>query len=68
MASNTNLNLRDAVLYSVFVRDHTPEGTFRALEGDLARLKEAGVNMVDRSEKVDARFAGLTFVLTGALA
>ena len=33
----------------------------------LARLKEAGVNMVDRTEKVDARFAGLTFVLTGAL-
>ena len=33
----------------------------------LARLKEAGVNMVDRIEKVDARFAGLTFVLTGAL-
>ncbi len=33
----------------------------------LTRLKEAGVNMVDRTEKVDARFAGLTFVLTGAL-
>ena len=33
----------------------------------LARLKEAGVNMVDRTEKLDARFAGLTFVLTGAL-
>lgn len=33
----------------------------------LSRLKEAGVNMVDRTEKVDARFAGLTFVLTGAL-
>ena len=33
----------------------------------LARLKKAGVNMVDRTEKVDARFAGLTFVLTGAL-
>ena len=33
----------------------------------LDRLKKAGVNMVDRTEKVDARFAGLTFVLTGAL-
>lgn len=33
----------------------------------LSRLKEAGVNMVDRTEKMDARFAGLTFVLTGAL-
>lgn len=33
----------------------------------IARLKAAGVNMADRTEKVDARFAGLTFVLTGAL-
>ena len=33
----------------------------------LCRLMEAGVNMTDRTEKVDARFAGMTFVLTGAL-
>ena len=33
----------------------------------LWRLMEAGVNMTDRTEKVDARFAGMTFVLTGAL-
>ncbi len=33
----------------------------------LQRLMEAGVNMTDRTEKVDARFAGMTFVLTGAL-
>ena len=33
----------------------------------LHRLMEAGVNMTDRTEKVDARFAGMTFVLTGAL-
>ena len=33
----------------------------------LNRLMEAGVNMTDRTEKVDARFAGMTFVLTGAL-
>ena len=46
MASNTNLNLRDAVLYSVFVRDHTPEGTFRALEGDLDRLRSLGVDIL----------------------
>ena len=46
MASNTNLNLRDAVLYSVFVRDHTPEGTFRALESDLDRLRSLGVDIL----------------------
>ena len=33
----------------------------------LHRLAEAGVNMTDRTEKVDTRFAGMTFVLTGAL-
>jgi DNA ligase (NAD+) len=33
----------------------------------LARLREAGVNMTSRAEKKDDRFAGQTFVLTGAL-
>lgn len=33
----------------------------------LTRLQQAGVNMADRTEKVDSRFAGMTFVLTGAL-
>ncbi len=31
------------------------------------RLREAGVNMVDTTEKADDRFAGMTFVLTGTL-
>ena len=38
MAVNTDLTLRHQVIYSVFVRGHTKEGTFRALEGDLDRL------------------------------
>ena len=33
MAKNTKLDLRGQLMYSVFVRNHTPEGTFRALEG-----------------------------------
>ena len=33
----------------------------------LTRLREAGVNMASRAEKKDERFAGMTFVLTGAL-
>ena len=33
----------------------------------LRRLKDAGVNMTSRAEKSDERFAGQTFVLTGAL-
>ena len=33
----------------------------------LARLKVAGVNMTCKEEQLDSRFAGMTFVLTGAL-
>lgn len=33
----------------------------------IARLQSAGVNMECKEEKVDNRFAGMTFVLTGAL-
>ena len=33
----------------------------------LARLEAAGVNMVCKEEILDTRFAGMTFVLTGAL-
>jgi DNA ligase (NAD+) len=33
----------------------------------LKRLRDAGVNMTSRAEKKDNRFAGQTFVLTGAL-
>ena len=33
----------------------------------LARLKAAGLNMTCKEELVDRRFAGMTFVLTGAL-
>ena len=33
----------------------------------LSRLREAGVNMTSHQEKVDDRFAGQTFVLTGTL-
>ena len=33
----------------------------------IARLKVAGVNMESRTKPIDSRFAGQTFVLTGAL-
>lgn len=33
----------------------------------ITRLKNAGVNMICKEEKVDSRFAGMTFVLTGSL-
>ena len=33
----------------------------------IEKLREAGVNMVCRTERADDRFAGMTFVLTGTL-
>ena len=46
---------------------YVSEGSY-VNEGDLiARLKAAGVNMDSTVQKVDDRFAGMTFVLTGSL-
>jgi glycosidase len=46
MAKNTETNLRNLVMYSVYVRNHTSEGTFRALEADLDRIKGLGVDII----------------------
>ena len=41
-----NKSLQQAIIYSVFVRNHTPEGTFRALMPDLPRIKELGCDII----------------------
>lgn len=46
MAQNTDKTLQHKLIYSVFVRNHTPEGTFRALEEDLGRLRALGTDIV----------------------
>ena len=46
MAHNTDLRLRNQVIYSVFVRNYSPEGTFRALEKDLGRIRALGADIV----------------------
>ena len=46
MAGNTDLQLRPQVIYSIFVRGHTREGTFHALEGDLDRLRALGADIL----------------------
>lgn len=46
MAKNTPNALRNALIYSVYVRNHTPEGTFRALEKDLKRIRALGTDIV----------------------
>ena len=46
MAKETNIRLRDEIIYSVYVRSHTEEGTFNAVAEDLARIKRLGVDTI----------------------
>lgn len=46
MALDTPKNYRNLVMYSVFVRNHTKEGTFRALVPDLDRIRALGVDII----------------------
>lgn len=38
--------VRDAAIYEVFVRNHTKEGTFKALEADLDRIQALGIDLI----------------------
>ena len=42
----TNPELNRNMIYSVFVRNHTKEGTFKALEQDLERIKKLGTDIL----------------------
>ena len=42
MARNTKKEYRNQVMYSVFVRNHSQEGTFEAVRRDLERIKSLG--------------------------
>ncbi|HHU28916.1 TPA: alpha-amylase [bacterium] len=46
MAIDTKKELRQLLIYQVFVRNHTKEGTFKALEKDLARIKDLGADYI----------------------
>ena len=46
MANNTDPRLQNQVIYSVYVRNHTPEGTFRTVIPDLDRIKSLGTDIV----------------------
>lgn len=46
MARETNLQLRNSIIYSVYVRNHTKEGSFRALEADLPRIRSLGADVI----------------------
>ena len=46
MAKNTSKTYRNQVMYSVFVRNHTAEGSFEGVRRDLERIKGLGVDVV----------------------
>ncbi len=46
MALDTDRSLQTQVLYSLYVRAHTPEGTFRAVIPDLDRIRALGTDII----------------------
>lgn len=46
MAVDTDNRLQNQVIYSVYVRNHTPEGTFLSVIPDLDRIKALGTDIV----------------------
>lgn len=46
MAHDTNIALRNQMMYSIYVRNHTPEGTFKAVIPDLPRIKALGTDII----------------------
>lgn len=46
MAKNTDLVLKQSVIYQVYNRNHNESGTFRELIEDLPRIKSLGVDIV----------------------
>lgn len=43
MVVDTDITLRNKLIYQVFNRQHNDTGTFKELESDLDRIKELGV-------------------------
>ena len=46
MAENTERTWRNQVIYSLFVRNHTTEGTFEGVRRDLPRIRGLGVDVI----------------------
>lgn len=46
MAKNTDIKLRNQIVYQVFVRQHSKTGNFQGLIDDLDRIKSLGVDIV----------------------
>lgn len=46
MALDTPLDYRNLVIYSIYVRNHGPNGTFADVETDLERIQSMGVDII----------------------
>ena len=46
MAVDTEKSLRNQVLYSVYVRNYSEEGTFAAVQRDLDRIHALGTDII----------------------
>ena len=46
MAANTDPRLQNAIIYSIYVRNHTKAGTFRAIIPDLDRIRALGADII----------------------
>ena len=46
MAADTSSELRNALIYQVFVRDYSQDGTFDSVTADLPRIKSLGTDIV----------------------
>lgn len=46
MANQTNLDLRNQVIYQVYPRQYSKEGTFEALRKDLDRIVDLGISIL----------------------
>lgn len=46
MAEKTDISLRNQVIYSIYIRNHTEEGTFQAVIPDLDRIKDLGTDII----------------------
>jgi glycosidase len=46
LAKNTPKDYRSLVIYEIYVRSHSPQGTFQGVTDDLARIKDLGVDVV----------------------
>ena len=46
MARCTDKGYRNQIMYSVFVRNHSPEGTFEGVRRDLDRIRALGVDVI----------------------